>query len=174
MVTSACGTRRTRKRNTGGRRSGTTCIDDGLERGRLRLSNMPVETREIVGTCWECGYSLKGLETHRCPECGRPFDPGDPSTMNMDTPVGPVAAFLMSPPGWPLYVMTGVAVLLSVWVSAAPGPNGRIGNQVIGLWNDSIPDALPHIERLEVRYLCACLAWGAVLAVWFVRRVARG
>jgi hypothetical protein len=30
--------------------------------------------------CKTCHYSLANLTEHRCPECGRPFDPHDPST----------------------------------------------------------------------------------------------
>jgi hypothetical protein len=30
--------------------------------------------------CLECGYLLDGLPEPRCPECGRPFDPGDRGT----------------------------------------------------------------------------------------------
>ncbi len=29
------------------------------------------------GQCRECGYDLRGLTEHRCPECGKPFDPAD-------------------------------------------------------------------------------------------------
>jgi hypothetical protein len=30
--------------------------------------------------CLSCGYDLRNLTEHRCPECGREFDPNDPST----------------------------------------------------------------------------------------------
>lgn len=30
--------------------------------------------------CIGCGYALRGLQEHRCPECGRGFDPADPNT----------------------------------------------------------------------------------------------
>ena len=30
--------------------------------------------------CLDCHYSLKGLTEHRCPECGRAFDPNDSKT----------------------------------------------------------------------------------------------
>lgn len=30
--------------------------------------------------CKTCHYSLSKLTEHRCPECGRAFDPNDPST----------------------------------------------------------------------------------------------
>lgn len=30
--------------------------------------------------CLDCGYNLRGLANHECPECGRPFDPDDDRT----------------------------------------------------------------------------------------------
>jgi hypothetical protein len=30
--------------------------------------------------CLGCGYDLRGLPENRCPECGRAFDPVDPTT----------------------------------------------------------------------------------------------
>jgi hypothetical protein len=30
--------------------------------------------------CRQCQYFLDGLTENRCPECGTPFEPGDPST----------------------------------------------------------------------------------------------
>ena len=30
--------------------------------------------------CLDCHYSLENLTENRCPECGRPFDPTDPTT----------------------------------------------------------------------------------------------
>ncbi len=30
--------------------------------------------------CLGCGYILDGLPENRCPECGQPFDPADPSS----------------------------------------------------------------------------------------------
>jgi hypothetical protein len=30
--------------------------------------------------CRKCRYCLRGLDSHRCPECGQPFDPNDPTT----------------------------------------------------------------------------------------------
>jgi hypothetical protein len=39
-----------------------------------------VKMYEDEATCLHCGYSLRGLRAARCPECGREFDPLDPST----------------------------------------------------------------------------------------------
>ena len=41
-----------------------------LVRGRRKL-------RRRVGCCYECGYSLAGLESEVCPECGERFDGED-------------------------------------------------------------------------------------------------
>jgi hypothetical protein len=41
-----------------------------------------VETPSIEYFCRQCGYALRGLESHRCPECGREFDPEKPSSMS--------------------------------------------------------------------------------------------
>lgn len=41
------------------------------------------EVAGAAGLCLGCGYRLRDLERNRCPECGRPFDPNDPWTMNM-------------------------------------------------------------------------------------------
>ena len=35
--------------------------------------------------CLHCGYDLRGLTEHRCPECGRQFDPGEPATFAAST-----------------------------------------------------------------------------------------
>ena len=33
--------------------------------------------------CLACGYQLRGLVEHRCPECGRGFNPADPDTVKL-------------------------------------------------------------------------------------------
>jgi hypothetical protein len=39
-----------------------------------------------VPRCITCGYVLLGLESRRCPECGREFDPADPRTVTLKPP----------------------------------------------------------------------------------------
>lgn len=34
-----------------------------------------IRYQEVARECAQCGYSLRGLRTPRCPECGSPFDP---------------------------------------------------------------------------------------------------
>ena len=138
------------------------------------------ETTDAVGSCWECGYALRGLETPRCPECGRPFDPNDPASMNMGRRLPGLAQALMRPPGWPLYSLTVVAAGVSFW--AAETARGRrhpvdllTELALLGpsLWWDR------HVTWLgwgdsDWRFLLASSLWAIVLAVWVVRRAARG
>jgi hypothetical protein len=132
---------------------------------------MILEQETKVGACWECGYSLRGLETPRCPECGRAFDPADAMTMNMGISVGPVKRFMMRPPGWPLYLLTAVAAVWSFWAAASPTPPrafvdvlGHLGNPRGAAWDLSMP---------EVRFLWGAMLWCIVLSAWALRRVAR-
>ena len=96
-----------------------------------------------TATCKNCGYALRGLPVARCPECGLPFDPGNPRTMNVPgwrAPLKPpkpfpysfgqcvLAASLsatvivllpgMELPGWILGYFIWIAVL-AAWLIAA-------------------------------------------------------
>jgi hypothetical protein len=150
---------------------------------------MDEEPRAAVGACWECGYSLRGLgESRRCPECGRAFDPADVTTMNMGTEVGAVARWLMRPPGWPLYVMTAVAVLTSLWAAATPVRRGAYADlltqPIVFSW--SMPNWYSSYTWRDIGgrmgtprsfgwlFLWGASAWAVVLGSWTARRVARG
>ena len=61
------------------------------------MCSMDGVTNLPAGLCLDCNYSLRGLYARRCPECGRHFDPGDPSTMNMGKPHGRLARAWMRP-----------------------------------------------------------------------------
>src|SRR5687767_8402235 len=111
---------------------------------------MTVAADEKVGACWECGYSLRGLVSRRCPECGRPFDPLDPRTMNMGREVGWLAARFMRPPGWPIHALTAVAVALSLWGTATPGRGGEYPTFVLA--RVFSPSLRRHFFRDEISY----------------------
>ena len=57
--------------------------------------------------CSACRYELQGLGVGTCPECGRPFDPGNP---------GPFASDLFNQQRKPLFV--AAALLLCAAASA--------------------------------------------------------
>jgi hypothetical protein len=68
-----------------------------------------------IGLCKDCNYSLIGLPSNRCPECGREFDPDDPNTMNMGQPMGPIARLLISPVGWPTFAVMTFGMMAVLW-----------------------------------------------------------
>ncbi len=147
--------------------------------GLAIISSMSIQTDSPkVGHCWECGYSLRGLESRRCPECGRGFDPGDLATMDMDHDVGPAARRRMRPPGWPMFSLIGLAVVLSLWAAATPMPSGMITvvieRLIRGIGEEGVWAVVKHYESPEVRYLYAFVPWILVGVIWIVRRSARG
>jgi hypothetical protein len=51
--------------------------------------------------CLSCGYPLNQLPEHRCPECGRAFDPANPRTLSLGYPLKSWQRWLLKPIGWP-------------------------------------------------------------------------
>ncbi len=74
--------------------------------------------------CLTCWYNLRGLVENRCPECGRPFVPGDSSTFAYGKPMGLVAQFFGKVIGWPT---NGAAlVLLATGLVSSLYPGGLL------------------------------------------------
>jgi hypothetical protein len=139
------------------------------------------EVLEAEATCWECGYALRGLASRRCPECGRAFDPADPTTMNTGQTIGPVTRWLMSPPGWPMYLLLAAAVLVSLWACVVPTRRGAFSDVLSelllmppDLWWRRIGGFWWDFDMHLGRFLLATALWTALIAAWIVRRVARG
>jgi hypothetical protein len=99
--------------------------------------------------------------------------------MNMETHVGPLARRLMTPPGWGLFILVGVAVMLSIWAAATPMPSGHfvyiMESLLSGLQNStSWYLVLTSLDDPAVRIFWAMVAWAAVFSIWLVRRLLRG
>lgn len=141
------------------------------------------EVVEVEATCWECGYSLRGLASRRCPECGRPFDPADRTTVNTGQVVGPVTRWLMSPPGWPMYLLMAGAVLVSLWACVVPTRRGEFSDTLSELllmppnlwWRRNMYSPFGWaFDQPYGRFLLGAAAWLLLGITWVVRRVARG
>jgi hypothetical protein len=78
------------------------------------------ETEPVVGRCWRCGYSLRGLDSRRCPECGREFDPADRRSTNPGPDVGRIAQQLIKYPNWPTFIVALIAFALVAWGTGWP------------------------------------------------------
>lgn len=132
-----------------------------------------------IGSCWECGYLLRGLETHRCPECGRPFDPDDESTMNMGLDVPRLTRFWMSPPGWMMNLLICLAVLISLWGTSTPIRPGYFLSELLhsvffqSRWDDFRYD-WHDFREAKAHFMLAVYAWLIVGILWITRRVMRG
>jgi hypothetical protein len=68
--------------------------------------------------CRSCDYPLRHLPEHRCPECGRGFDPADPATFNPE----PVP---FKPPVWLLTLQAAACLGLVVLAMISQTPLGR-------------------------------------------------
>jgi len=103
----------------------------------------PVLPSDTTARCLGCGYALRGLTETRCPECGRAFDPTNPTTFWHERVPGRVGRAWLKAPGWPLNtaaVLAGLAMLAS----------------------DSVPGGYWWL------FLLALLGWLVIGAVWFV------
>ena len=76
--------------------------------------------------CIGCGYALRQITSTRCPECGRPFDPNDPRTMSLGSPLRRWQRWLLQPMGWrPVWLAMICAIgfaYLGGWPHLRPEP----------------------------------------------------
>jgi hypothetical protein len=106
----------------------------------------------LTPRCLTCDYPLLSLPEHRCPECGRAFDPADPRTMRTPRSPGKVAQFLLKPPGWPTHLIVGLTASASIFSGAAPGSGYVIPSTLsFALWIIIIPAWVVRV------FLCLCL-----------------
>lgn len=82
-------------------------------------------------TCLGCGYALRGLNEHRCPECAREFDPTDPRSMANTQPPGWIIRAFLEPPRLWLMLISLPAIVVTAWAGSVPGINWHL--LVLGL-----------------------------------------
>jgi len=80
-----------------------------MEQGKASATAIPPDAQ-----CSSCGYALRGLPSPVCPECGRGFDPADPSTFDSDPRQRRRRRLLVR----------GAAIVGFIALAAALGPRG--------------------------------------------------
>jgi hypothetical protein len=98
----------------------------------------------VHARCISCGYSLRGLSSCRCPECGQAFDADNPRTMHLGLRSESMHSWLTAAPRWPIHVGVAAATLLTLWGAR-----------------------LPSWERLTMSGAAVC--WSILIAWWLVR-----
>jgi hypothetical protein len=117
--------------------------------------------------CLDCNYSLRGLVEHRCPECGRPFDPGDATTFSPGLPISRFMRYWLAPGGWLLrgWPVAGAIALATLpydtWLWPGPGIFSLVYDIPLRSW--TFPPAKEFIGFL----------WVALLIVWTIRAAMR-
>ena len=119
--------------------------------------------------CLKCKYGLAGLSSHRCPECGTPFDPLDHSTYLTSIP--------RKRPGLLALTIVGATLLLLVTCSVTPS----VAYLAIAFVNGALhgrqfPIALvlgSPIHLIIMLIWSVALAGGVALAVFAVRLLRR-
>src|SRR6476661_8874749 len=76
--------------------------------------------------CRGCGYALRGLNEHRCPECGRTFDPARRGTMRLPLRPRRLARWLLRPQSRFGCSFPALAILAVALGTYQPGWENRI------------------------------------------------
>jgi hypothetical protein len=100
--------------------------------------------------CIACHYPLRQLAptTRNCPECGRPFDPTDPSSVNVGHPIPRTLRWSLGPVRW-LYPAVRVVVILALLADVPLGGVIRYAWVTLGLlW---LPVGLVYYLRQALR-----------------------
>ena len=100
--------------------------------------------------CIACHYPLRRLDpaTRNCPECGRPFDPDDPWSMNVARPIPRALRWSLRPVKW-LYPTVCAVIVLALLADIAVGGVIRFAWIILGLlW---LPVGLAYYLRRNVR-----------------------
>ena len=112
--------------------------------------------------CRQCGYALVGLSANRCPECGQPFEPGDPRTFCRR--LGCSATHR-----WLRRVLLALAVLLLLMAIASGGMMGWLSHRYDR--QEAIARELRRVNAsFSTSYLFAWVGWTWVRHNWLLSR----
>ena len=77
---------------------------------------MPSANHSEAVQCLRCGYLLRGLHKHVCPECAQQFDGNDSRTVNTGRPMPQWALVLLTTPGYAVYPVAAAGCVLFFWI----------------------------------------------------------
>jgi hypothetical protein len=92
--------------------------------------------------CRKCKYDLTGYARHRCPECGKGFDPGRPRTFLAS--LEPRRISLAACAGCCIWVI-GLPVFIAVFLSGLEGTVYEYSNMIILAGASAVIAALPAL-----------------------------
>jgi hypothetical protein len=79
------------------------------------------EELDLRARCLSCAYPLRGLPEHRCPECGRAFDPRNRWTIWLPTQPHRLVRWLASRPSRAARAAPLIGVIAIAWGTSMPG-----------------------------------------------------
>ncbi len=128
--------------------------------------------------CISCNYPLLGIESRRCPECGREFDLNDPKSVNFGRPLGAWGRTLVKPVGWPMMLVATAALALLAWLTRWPGfrPQfwwGDAGPAMQLVFSKTRIDDFKALEGRDRLFVAAIMIWWIALAWYLIRELAR-
>lgn len=90
-----------------------------------------------LGLCLECNYALlREMPEHRCPECGRAFDPNDLATVNRGKPLSPLARWVLGPVTWKAMLVVLTAIAYTLWHARLPRTGRTIEPKaMVAIWS---------------------------------------
>jgi hypothetical protein len=116
--------------------------------------------------CIGCGYSLRGLHSPRCPECGREFDPKDSATMSLGAPLRAWQRAVLRPTSWPVMLLavlgTVLIVCLSGWPGIVPEPT-KVMWQEFRTYHTY---GLIRLSKADWVFWCGLGSWAMLLLLW--------
>lgn len=108
--------------------------------------------------CLGCGYRLRALPEHRCPECGRVFDPTDPRTMSFVRPLRPWQIWLLQPIGWRTISLALAGTACLAWLSRLP----RLSPEPVSVLMGEFRWPKPYMMPLTI----PDVIWYAAVGLW--------
>ena len=137
------------------------------------MSNVSPTTGTEDAFCLGCGYPLRKLPAHRCPECGRRFDPADPRTMSLFRPLRPWQRWLLRPTGWPTISLALIGTAALAWLSRWPRLSLEPPSVLLDEFHWPRPYTMPPTVP-DIVFYAAVVLWAAFIAwvvLWRLPRV---